>query len=178
MRSAHKEAQSEAKSLPSRRERRVGTVRTGGFSGNEYHTRGSRRFSARANGEHKGTTRASSSLALPALSSSLPPPESEFYVLHTDESTCATARDTRFLSRSSPCHFPSSALSSALTPLEAAHLRHFPGRAGKQATSVMSISWRRSSSHDNTMSNLAEWYVRIASVTNNKLIKQRDSEII
>lgn len=103
MRSAHKEAQSEAKSLPSRRERRVGTVRTGGFSGNESTISADPsvlRFPGRANGEHKRTTRASSSLRPPP-----PPPllrpESEFYVLHTDENTCATARDTRvsFLGR-------------------------------------------------------------------------------
>jgi len=71
---------------------------------------------------------------------------------------CATARDTRFLSWSSPCHFPSSALSSVLTPrrLRLFRLRHFPRRAGKQAMPLMPISWRYSSLSGNIISDLIE----------------------
>lgn len=126
MRPAHKEA----KSLLSWRESNV--VGRGRFQrlNGEPSVYGSQSGKWRTQGNHA---------RIPPLLSS-PFRESEFYVLHTDEDTCPTARDTRFLSRSSPCHFPSSALSSALTPLEAPRLRHFLGRAGKQATPVMSIS--------------------------------------
>jgi len=83
-------------------------AQAGGFSGwTERSVYGSQSGKWRTQGNHA---------RIPLFS---PVPESEFYVLHTDENTCATARDTRFLSRSSPCHFPSSALSSALTPFEA-----------------------------------------------------------